>query len=287
MFRGPDSTRLMAVPVVLILIALAGLLLLGMVACALSAQFQAAPLPTATDVPQAEVVVVPQEVVVTPTTSLEDLALTLTAAVPLPTQTPFVVTQPVVEAQAQPPNIDVPANCQVRTDWTAYTVQAGDTLGALAIATNTPLVDLVIGNCLQNPDLITTGQTLYLPRAPAALPPAALPPVAADSGNEGPGIGFVLVEPAVVDNAQYLIAPGNVTVRAQGVSNAIRVSFFMSPVGTEAAPVLIGIDNNLSDGAAVLWQVGATPFVANVWAVATSPVNVEATTNPILVANNG
>lgn len=286
MFYRPNSTSFMVVPVALILIALGGLLLLAMGACALSTQFQAAPIPTATNVPPVDVVVVPQEVVVTPTTSLAELSLTLTAAVPLPTQTPYIITQPVVEIQQ--PAIIVPVGCQVRTDWSAYTVQAGDTVGALAIATNTALADLVIGNCLQNPDLIQVGQTLYLPRSPASLPSAALPPVATQAtSSRAPTIGFVLVEPAVVDEAQYLIAPGNVTVRAQGVGNAIRVSFFMSPVGTEAGPVLLGIDNNMADGAAILWPVDATPFVANVWAVATSPVNAEATTDPILVANTG
>ena len=293
MFHRPDSTRLMVVPVVLVMAALGGILLLAMLACALTSQLPAeTAIPTATNVPPAEVVVVPQDVVVTSTADPALIYATLTAVAALPTQTPFVVTQAAVQPVVNTTVIQValPANCQVRTDWQPYIVQAGDTVGDLAIATNTALADLIIANCLTTPDIINVGQTLYLPRQPVNyLLPATSAPVVSTTSPDGraPTIGFVLVEPAVVDNGTYLIAPGTVTVRAQGVSNAARVAFYLSAVGTEAAPILVGIDDNMTDGAVILWQVGPSPFVANVWGVAIGPSALEASTDPILVANHG
>lgn len=291
MFYRPDSTRLMVLPVVLVLAALGGILLLATLACALTSQLPAeTPIPTATNVPPAEVVVVPQEVVVTPTQDPALLYATLTAAAVQPTQTPYVVTQVVQAVSTTQLEVVLPANCQVRTDWQPYVVQAGDTVGDLAIATNTALADLIVGNCLTTPDIINVGQTLYLPRQPVnyLLPATSAPVVVTNAPSlRPPEIGFVLVEPAVVDAGRYLIAPGNVTIRAQGVSNATRVTFYLSAVGTETPPVLIGTDNNMTDGAVLLWRVEGTPFVANVWAVATSPDGLESSTDPILVANNG
>lgn len=289
MFYRPDSSRLMVLPVVLIMAALGGVLMLAMLACALTSQLPATAIPTATNVPPAEVVVIPQDVVVTSDPQM--LFATLTAVAAQPTQTPFIVTQPVVQAEpVSVLQVALPANCRVRDDWQPYIVQAGDTVGDLAIATNTALADLVVANCLTTPDIINVGQTLYLPRAPInyLLPPTTAPVVVTSAPSvRPPTIGFVLVEPAVVDNGRYLIAPGNVTVRAQGVSNAISVVFYLSAVGTEAPPILIGTDNNMTDGAFVTWPVTSTQFVANVWARAIGPDGTEASTDPILVANNG
>ncbi len=292
MFSRPDSSQRMVVPVVLILAALGVILLLAMLACALTSQLPTqTAIPTATNVPPADVVI-PQGAVVTASPNPALLYGTLTAVAALPTQTPFVVTQAVAQPVTNTTVLQVvlPANCQIRTDWQPYVVQAGDTVGDLAIATNSAVVDLVTGNCLTTPDIIAVGQTLYLPRQPVnyLLPATSAPVVLATApSTRTTTIGFVLVEPAVVDNGRYLIAPGNVTVRAQGVSNASRVTFYLSSVGTEAPPVLIGIDDNMTDGAVLLWPVGATPFVANVWAVASGPDALESSTDPILVANNG
>jgi LysM repeat protein len=283
----------MVVPVVLIMAALGGILLLATLACALTSQLPSeAAIPTATNVPPAEVVVVPQQIVVTPQMDPALIYATLTAVAVQPTQTPYVITQLATPSTLTTTTLQVvlPANCQVRTDWPAYVVQPGDTVGDLAIATNTALADLVVANCLATPDIINVGQTLYLPRQPVNyLLAVTSAPLVSTATPEGPApeIGFVMVEPAVVDSGSYLIAPGNVTVRAQGVSGTARVAFYMSAVGTESAPVLVGIDNNMTDGAVILWQVGPTPFVANLWAVAIGPSGLEASTDPILVANHG
>lgn len=58
-------------------------------------------------------------------------------------------------------------NCFIRTDWFIYTVAAGDTLGQIAQRINSTINELVLGNCLGNPELIFVGQQLRLPRLPA------------------------------------------------------------------------------------------------------------------------
>lgn len=279
------SDRPWLLPGILILTAIACIMALGMAAWALTNQeATVVSVPTATNVPPVEVVVVPQ--VVSPT--LTPVVPTI-PAVALATWTP--VTVPVVvqvQVTVPPLSIALPANCQIRTDWQPYIVQAGDTVGALAIATNTALADIVVGNCLTNPDIIEVGATLYLPRQPQTL-------IIQNTENEAspipggtvPTAGFVLVEPSLVESGRYLIAPGRTTVRAQGVTNAVRVSFYMAAVGTNAGPVLLGVDENMADGAFILWTVDQTPILMNVWAVATSPSNIDVSTNPILVANNG
>lgn len=50
--------------------------------------------------------------------------------------------------------------------WVAYTVQPGDSLGALSVAVDTPLQELVTNNCLENADQLFADQIIYLPRLP-------------------------------------------------------------------------------------------------------------------------
>jgi hypothetical protein len=56
--------------------------------------------------------------------------------------------------------------CNIPVGWIEYTVETGDSLGALAEATQTTVQDLVNGNCLPNADTLFVGQTIYLPRSP-------------------------------------------------------------------------------------------------------------------------
>jgi LysM repeat protein len=270
----------MIVPVAVVLLVLGGILVLAMIACAITSQLPAnAPAPSATPV---SVVVVPQSVVVTSTPGPSMILLTLTAAAPLPTQTPYIVQQTVVVPDTN--IITIPVSCAVRGDWVPYTVQAGDTVGGLAIATNTALADIVLGNCLTNPDIIQVGQVLYLPRTPVV---STSPAVTMVAGGTLPSIGFVTVEPAVVQSGAYIITPGDITIRAQAVSNTRRVEFYIAPTGTATAPTLLGVDDNLTDGAALIWRVPAGAMLVNLWATAVSPDNLSVSTNPILVINNG
>jgi hypothetical protein len=52
------------------------------------------------------------------------------------------------------------------TTWIAYTVQPGDSIGALSIAVDTPMQDLVTNNCLQDANSLFADQVIYLPRLP-------------------------------------------------------------------------------------------------------------------------
>jgi LysM repeat protein len=56
--------------------------------------------------------------------------------------------------------------CAVRTDWPIYVVAAGDTLGVIAARTESTIEELVIANCLDNPDAIFSGQELHVPIFP-------------------------------------------------------------------------------------------------------------------------
>jgi LysM repeat protein len=175
----------------------------------------------------------------------------------------------------------VSVNCTAPTGWLPYTVVAGDTLGMLAISTFTSVAELASANCVTNPDLIYVGQTLYIPRTPGTF----LPTPIVDGANV-PTIDNILVEPAIVMSGIYTVTPGEVTVRASSVSNATSVTFYTAPTGAESTPVVIGTDNNLTDGATAVWQVSTAPQQANVWAIASSATGEQVTSEPILVQAN-
>src|SRR5690606_40667355 len=56
-------------------------------------------------------------------------------------------------------------SCFVRTDWPAYIVQAGDTLFGIALWTGINVDQLALANCLANPNAISAGQVLRVPRS--------------------------------------------------------------------------------------------------------------------------
>lgn len=57
-------------------------------------------------------------------------------------------------------------NCPPPPGWVAYTVQNGDSMGALSAATGATIAELVTANCLGDPDAIFAGQVLFLPTTP-------------------------------------------------------------------------------------------------------------------------
>jgi hypothetical protein len=59
--------------------------------------------------------------------------------------------------------------------WVAYTVQNGDSLGALAVAVGIGISELATTNCLENPDALFSGQTIYLPILPPGFAPNPTP----------------------------------------------------------------------------------------------------------------
>ncbi|MCL4246526.1 MAG: LysM peptidoglycan-binding domain-containing protein [Anaerolineae bacterium] len=100
-------------------------------------------------------------------------ACNLTNRPPVPTPQPTPV--PLAPLPTIPPlttGIDsaVPLNnstCLLTPpNWIPYTVQPGDSLGAISVAVDTPLEELVANNCLENADTIYVEQVIYLPRAP-------------------------------------------------------------------------------------------------------------------------
>lgn len=111
------------------------------------------------------------------------LACNLTTTPPTPTARPAQATQPSANGGAPTlfPSITplpgfggvsptqpagVGGSCPTPGGWVPYTIEGGDSLGALADATGVTVQDIVNANCLSDPDTLYTGQTIYLPRSP-------------------------------------------------------------------------------------------------------------------------
>ena len=101
---------------------------------------------------------VPTSFVIATQTPLVVTATPAATTAVIPTTAPLATTAPVV---VQP--------CGIPSGWIAYRVVAGDTVGNLAQRTGTTAAQLASGNCLVNANVISVGQTLYVPRAPVAV----------------------------------------------------------------------------------------------------------------------
>ncbi|MBO9309509.1 MAG: LysM peptidoglycan-binding domain-containing protein, partial [Chloroflexi bacterium] len=151
----------------------------------------------------------------------------------VPTPTPFrLVTPPVIIVTATPTPrpvtsplpVIVPTQpiCTPNTAWQIYFVQQGDTLASIAARSGTTVAVLVQANCLANPDVIFVGQALRVPRQPVIITPTA-PRTPTPSR---PSISGVSIEPSIQRGAgQFQVATGTVTLRAVGVSGAVRVAY--------------------------------------------------------------
>ncbi|MBI1284977.1 MAG: LysM peptidoglycan-binding domain-containing protein [Thiobacillus sp.] len=64
----------------------------------------------------------------------------------------------------QPPSGDT--SCPVPGNWVQYTIEIGDSLSSLAVATSSSIQEIMNGNCLTDPDTVYIGQVIYLPRSP-------------------------------------------------------------------------------------------------------------------------
>lgn len=86
------------------------------------------------------------------------------------TQDPnFIPSVTPIGAATATPLPGTPAVCAAPLDWFPYIVQAGDTLTDIAARTSSTVQELVVRNCLDSPDAIFVGQTLYVP---VQLPPS-------------------------------------------------------------------------------------------------------------------
>jgi LysM repeat protein len=109
------------------------------------------------------------------------LACNLTTTPPTPTARPAQATlapgnsaAPTLFASITPlpgfggasPTQPAGGSCPTPAGWVPYTIEGGDSLGALADATGVAVQDIVNANCMADPDTLYTGQTIYLPRSP-------------------------------------------------------------------------------------------------------------------------
>lgn len=81
-------------------------------------------------------------------------------------RTTVTLTAPAVITPVTGPIEGINPACPPPPGWTPYTVQSGDSLGLLAVQTNSSIAELVTANCLADPDQIFSGQVLFLPRLP-------------------------------------------------------------------------------------------------------------------------
>lgn len=89
---------------------------------------------------------------------------------PIPTPTFDVASR--LESAMPTPSPTVPPSPTPVT----YTVQPGDTLGAISVKLEIPIENLMAANGLSNPDALSAGQVLTLPSSDDPLPPTAEPP---------------------------------------------------------------------------------------------------------------
>lgn len=87
--------------------------------------------------------------------------------------------------------------CLPRTDWPTYIIAAGDTLYNLARNANTTVTALTEANCLENPENLLPGQTIYLPERPLTPTPPPTPTPTPDLNAAKPEIlNFAIDVPA-------------------------------------------------------------------------------------------
>lgn len=85
-------------------------------------------------------------------------------------ETNTVPTQAAIAATAIPTE----ASCTPITGWQSYVIQRGDTLSSIATKTNSTVDELIAANCIENPNRIIVGTSLFVPRLPTAdLPPTS------------------------------------------------------------------------------------------------------------------
>jgi LysM repeat protein len=189
-------------------------------------------------------------------------ACTLTTTAPTPPQptptntlppsaTPPITVTPGPTVTTRP--TDAPA-CVPRADWiNLYTVAAGDTLLDIARRGNTSANELIVGNCLQNGNIISVGQVLRSPNPiQAPLPPTVSLPNQVYTNAE---IGFSLEYPggwSQVAQANYVdfVAPDGRVFEVLFGQPASSVE--QAAADCKASPLCIGNRTILSEQQVVL-----------------------------------
>src|SRR5690606_328816 len=165
----------------------------------------------------------------------QEIGQTITST-PTPTTTPSPTPSPTITRTPV-----VLPNCQPRTDWPIYIVAGGDTLASIAQRINSSINELTQGNCLSNPNLITPGQQLRVPR----LPPLPNPDTQA---------GAIQVSPFVMAEGGSYTVQANTPITVswpQARRDLTRVEFYAAPFTNNPPTTLLGVDPFPSDGAAI------------------------------------
>lgn len=197
---------------------------------------------------------------------------------PLPTRSATFTPQPTNTPTGGSSGGQTP--CAPRSDWTiVYTVAAGDTVSSLAARTNSTVAELVAGNCLSNPNAITAGQRLRLPRAPQSAPPPTVPSGPVQQGGVGISssisgdAGFLLLLRGDVISLTWQDAP----VGLASASFALySTGGIMQTIGEDASPM---------DGLSINWVVPAGLNGQQLLANGRFPNNTTASSYPINVSS--
>ena len=82
----------------------------------------------------------------------------------VPNSTPDSSTMPVASASDDTPTTGI--LCEPQSDWAEYTIQRGDNLTKIASRTRSTVDELIEANCLDNPNRIRVGDTIFVPNEP-------------------------------------------------------------------------------------------------------------------------
>jgi LysM domain len=73
---------------------------------------------------------------------------------------------PTTQATITRDNAATSNGCLPQADWVEYTIQRGDNLTNIAARTRSTVDELIAANCLDNPNRIRLGSTIFVPNAP-------------------------------------------------------------------------------------------------------------------------
>ena len=104
------------------------------------------------------------------------------------------------------------SSCSVRNEWPVYVVQRGDTLFSIAQRTGSTVGELTVANCLSNPNIVTVGQRLHVPRLPDAGNVEVTPELTISLPEAGASLDVDDV--IIVQGEAVGVLPGNIFLRA-------------------------------------------------------------------------
>jgi len=147
--------------------------------------------------------------------------------------------------------------CNPISGWVSYEIQRGDVLSRLAQSVGVTVDELAAGNCLENPNQLTPGEFLRLPRLPGTF---------ADCNDtllpEGQGADFVSITPSRQVRPTCLALTRNSTVTVtwdNAPIDSVEVTFYRVSDPDQFRPDVIGVDDDGSDGFSIQWTVMDVP----------------------------